>query len=404
MNNQKRFWLSFALIGLILAGISGWLVSEAQAHGGAAMLEERWQAAARLFVVDNGQSEIVAIDLPDGQVVARIDVAPKTMIMGATLDGAYVLAARGRDVDRQHLTVIASGVEADGMHRPYVAKTLLPGNSIGGFHGSHVGVLWDKYAMTIESQGKLLLFTAEELNGAHAFTPEVIELGKPDHFDLMQKGEDTVWVGALRSGSVRLIDRQGGEQAVYSCPAFHGMGSIDDDAFFACANDVLVVRSDGAEERIRYPGAERIGAFLNAGGVLWGTSEGVQNLQRLDPATMELTLVPLESTLYARATDEAEESLLLFLQNGELEVRKGNDGALVNSVAVTPPLPEMDEDVSGAIMPAIQVWGDKAYISIPNRGMIAEVNWREGRLLRNLRVGGMPTRMTLVEAFSQQDE
>lgn len=401
MKNSKRLLSGVLLVALGLISALWFITSNVSAHGGAAVWEERWEAAARLFVADNAQGEIVAIDLPDVQVIARIGVPPKTMILGATPDGAYLLSARGRDVDRQHLTVIASGVEADGMHRPYVAKTLLPGNAIGGFHGGHVGMLWDKYAITIESKAKLLLFSADELDGVHGFAPEVIDLQKPDHFDFMEE-EDTVWVGALRTGTVRLINRAGEELASHVCPVFHGIGRAGDHTFFACADGVLAIDATGQEHRIHYPGSERIGSFFPAGGVLWGTSEEVENLQRLDPAAMQLTLVPLDGILYAHATDDAEEHILLLLQNGELEVRNGSDGALIHSLPVTTALPELEEDVSGAIMPAIQVWGDKAYISIPNRGLIAEVDWREGRLMRNLMIGGMPTRLTLVKAHSAQ--
>lgn len=401
MNNSKRLLSSVLLVAVGLISALWLIAANVSAHGGATVWEERWVAAARLFAADNAQGEIVAIDLPDGQVIARIGVPPKTMILGATPDEAYVLSARGRDVDRQHLTVIASGVEADGMHRPYVAKTLLPGNAIGGFHDGYVGKLWDKYALTIESQAKLLLFSPEELDSAHGFAPEVINLQKPDHFDFMEE-KDAVWVGALRTGTVRLIDREGNELASHVCPVFHGMGRVEAHAFFACADGVLAIDANGNEHRIRYPGTERIGSLFPAGGVLWGTSEGVENLQRLDPAAMALTLVRLDGVLYAHAADDAEEHILLLLQNGELEVRQGSDGALIHSLAVTTPLPDLEEDVSGAIMPAIQTWGDKAYVSIPNRGVIAEVDWREGRLLRNLMVGGMPTRLTLVEARSAE--
>ncbi|MFQ3662261.1 MAG: hypothetical protein SNJ69_07690 [Chloroflexaceae bacterium] len=54
--------------------------------------------------------------------------------------------------------------------------------------------------------------------------------------------------------------------------------------------------------------------------------------------------------------------------------------------------------MSGAIMPAIVVRGSYAYVSLPHRGLVLEVNWESGKLARSLRVGGMPTRMVLIGA------
>jgi hypothetical protein len=60
----------------------------------------------------------------------------------------------------------------------------------------------------------------------------------------------------------------------------------------------------------------------------------------------------------------------------------------------------MEEDVSGAIMPAIVAHGDHLYVSLPHRGLIMDVNWQKGKVVRNLLVGGMPTRLVLVKAKS----
>jgi hypothetical protein len=47
-------------------------------------------------------------------------------------------------------------------------------------------------------------------------------------------------------------------------------------------------------------------------------------------------------------------------------------------------------------MSAIVVTGATPFVSLPDRGLVAEVNWEAGKDVRNLRVGGMPTCTALV--------
>ncbi|MGQ9492048.1 MAG: hypothetical protein ACUVS6_15400 [Anaerolineae bacterium] len=224
-------------------------------------------------------------------------------------------------------------------------------------------------------------------------------MGAADHYDFMPM-DDGVWVGALRTGAVRLLDPKGKELVRHPCPVFHGMtyDAKTKRAFFACAKDVLVVEDQQIKTRIPYPISERIGSFIETSAGFFGTSEGVTNLQRLDPVAMKLTPVPLKSILMAHGTTEDGEFMFTLLQNGMLEVRDGQRGELVRSIQIGPPLPEMEEDVSGAIMPAIVVHGDYLYVSLPHRGLIVEADWQKGKVVRNLLVGGMPTRLVLVKA------
>ena len=367
-------------------------------HGPAPEYKELWQGEARLFVADNARNEIVVVDLPDGQVTARLNVPPKTMTMGVTPDKAYLIVARGRDADRQHVSVIATGVEKEGLRLPFIAKTLLLGKAIGGVHGNHVGELWGKLFLVVESQGKIHRFDAKVLDPAAAFETSVLDVKTPDHYDLEEIGE-RVWVGGIRSG-VRLFDQQGKEVVRFECPANHGLihDAKTKRMFFACAQDVLVVEDTTLKTRIPYPITERIGAFTQTNGAIFGTSEGVQNLQLIDAAALTITPVPLKSTLYARATTPDKENLLVLLQNGELQVRDGKKGQVIRTIPVTQELPEMDETVAGAIMPSIATYKERAFVSLPHRGWIAEVDWKQGKLLRYLMIGGMPTRLALVPA------
>ena len=400
MKNQKikKLMLSSVLsIALILT-----VTNMVKAHGEASRRVEVWPGGARLFAADNSGAEVVVIDLPDGKVTARITVPPKVMAMGRTEDGAYVVTTRGRDTDRDFVTVISSGVEADGMHRPYVAKTLLIGKGMGGIHADHVDTLWGKPFLVSDEEARLFVFDQKAFAPEAAFAPEVISLNIPDHYDFTKLGQD-VWACSLRRGIVRLIDQQGKDVVTFPCTRFHGNAADPETsrAFFACAEGVLAVEQQKEKARIAYPTSERIGHFMDGDGVLIGSSEKVQNLQLLDPKNLTLKPVPLGSMLMARTMSADKKHIFVLLQNGNLEVRNGHTGDLIRSIIVSTPFPAMDEDVTGALMPSIAAWENRAYVSLPQSGIIAEVEWLEGKLLRSLTIGGAPSRLVLIEGKGQ---
>jgi len=378
------------------------VTAQALGHGLTAQRPEVWSADARLFVVDNARSEIVVIDLPDGQVVSRITVPPKVMLFGGTESGDYVIAARGRDTDRQFVSVIASGVEKDGMRRPYIAKTLLLGGSVGGIHAAHLEELWGKLFLVSEQEAKLLRFDEKALASEAAFTAEKLPLGRPDHCDLMVMG-DYVWAGYLLQGKVSLLDQQGKEVVTFACQRFHG-SAFDEEtgrAFFGCQDGILAVEDRKEKARIVYPISERIGSFIKGNDILVGTGERTENLQIVDPKKLTVTAVPLGSKLMAKVASKDGKFIYVLLQNGSFEVRDGSTGKLIRSIEASTPMPEMKEDVSGAILPMIALGGSLAYISLPQWGLIAEIDWTEGKLIRNLMIGGAPSRLVLIDAKGQ---
>ena len=387
------------LLVLLSIALTFVLVNLVNAHKEATKRAEVWPAGARLFAADNGRGEVVVLDLPDGQVVARITVPPKVMSMGKTEDGAYVVAMRGRDTDRDYVTVMASGVESDGMRLPYVAKTLLLGKGMGGIHADHVDTLWGKPFMNSDEEGKLFRFEQKALAPEASFAPEVIPLGPPDHFEFLELGEN-VWACNLRKGLVRLIDKQGKDVVTFPCTRFHGSAANAETgrAFFACADCVLVVEDQKEKARIAYPSAERISYVMEGEGVLIGSGEYGKSIQVLDPKNLTLNPITLGDKILAKTTSVDKKHIFLFLQNGNLEVRQGKTGELIHSVAVSTPLSDIVEDVTGAVLPSIALWENRAYVSLPQWGMIAEVNWAEGKLIRNIMIGGTPSRLVLIGA------
>jgi hypothetical protein len=154
ITKSLNFWSIF-LTGFLITLGSLWFIGQSNvwAHRDAPSYEELWSGEARLFVADNARDEILIIDLPDGQITARMQVPPKTMGIGATPDGNYVVVTRGRDVDRQHVTVINTAITKEGLRRPFISKTLLLGKSIGGIHGAHISTLWGNCSLLPRQKG-----------------------------------------------------------------------------------------------------------------------------------------------------------------------------------------------------------------------------------------------------------
>lgn len=361
---------------------------------------EAYPAEARLFALDNrsGASRLLALDLPEGRVVAELSLPPRGMSLVATPSGRYLLVSRGRDTDRQWLTVVWTGKEEGRWSRPVVAKSLLQGRGWNIGHGSEAYTLGGRLLAFAEREGVALLFPEESLAPEAPFQAERLRLPNPDHYHVVEAPEGT-YLTLLARGQVVLFDRGlREERARFSCPVEHGEAFHPGTgrSFFACARDVLAVEGGKELKRLAYPVQERIGAFLEGEGVFFGYSDGVQHLQRLDPVALTLTPIPLGGVFIRGKSDG--QRLYILLTDGRLQVREAREGRVLKEVRVSPPFPAVDEDTGGAIYPDIAPWPERglAYVSLPHLGLVAEVDVAKGRLVRYLRVGGSPTRLVLV--------
>ncbi|MGQ9734994.1 MAG: YncE family protein [Thermaceae bacterium] len=354
------------------------------------------ETQTRLFVLDNRNAQVVALDLPRGEVVARLSIPPKGMSMAATPSGRYLLVSRGRDTDRQWLTVIWTGRE-EGWRRPVVAKSLLLGRGLNISHGPKAYTLVKSPIVFAERDGLAHRFSEEVLEPSSAFHAETLKLPSPDHYHLVEAPEG-VYLTLLRMGQVLLYADPSlrEEKARFPCPVEHGEGfdPVTGRSFFACARDVLVLEGGREVTRLAYPVQERIGAFLKGEGVYFGYSDGVTHLQRLDPRGPSLTPVPLGGRYIGGASDGSR--LLVLLTDGRLQLREAREGRLLREIRLARPFPEMDEDTGGAILPDIALGGERAYVSLPHLGLVAELGLDPLRVLRFHRVGGMPTRLVLI--------
>lgn len=394
-------WVLLAL--LTLSSIA------ARAHGPVARKAEAQPSAARLFASDSASGEIVVIDLPAGNVVARLATPPHVLTLGIDASGRYVFAMRGRNTDRDTITVIDSGLDGAGQARfPSVARTFT-GNSPGGVHDGHLATVGGKSAIFQEGSGEIEVFGDGEFGSLGAVTTRRIRLAAPDHYHYLEAG-NYLYVGHLAKGMVQVIDRESGQQAavVDGCPVLHGMAAdpATGRLFFACMRDVLVVGTRGDElnrevGRIAYPSAQRIGIFLRgADGVLWGKTEGaIPALQRFDTRREPYAFgsIPVDSSIQ-QATSADGRRLFVYSRKGTLDIRDGASGELRHQLRISKAFEsEYHEHVDKALLPDIVSAGDRAWISIPPEGVIVEIDAAAGRELRRIATGGQPTRIVLAD-------
>ncbi|MFW2405954.1 MAG: hypothetical protein ACN4GT_14370, partial [Gammaproteobacteria bacterium] len=69
-------------------------------HGGTGRVAEGSTAEARLFVADAATGDVVAVDLPSGDVVSRLSTPPFIMSLALSADQRHLFAMRGRNTDR----------------------------------------------------------------------------------------------------------------------------------------------------------------------------------------------------------------------------------------------------------------------------------------------------------------
>src|SRR5262245_9617382 len=108
----------------ILIALAPLVTGSALAHGPVARAPEGQVTAARLFTADSATGQVVVIDLPGGDIVTRLSTPPFVLGLGIDPSGRHVFAMRGRNTDRDTVTVIDAGFEAGGLARyPTIVRT-----------------------------------------------------------------------------------------------------------------------------------------------------------------------------------------------------------------------------------------------------------------------------------------
>jgi len=394
------------LVNIVVLAICSAL---AWAHGPVDRIPEPTSEYARLFVADGASGNLIAIDLPDGNEVGRLTTPAYIMSLALTADERHLMVMRGRDTDRDMITVINTGldVEARKLRPPYVARTI-PVDTPGPGEKNHLQRAGDKDALLMEGPGEMLIFEDHNFAGLGPVNVRKYKLGAPDHYFYLESGEH-IYIGHLRKGYIQVLRHDTGEEVtkIPGCPVVHGK-AIDPETgrlFYSCMRDVMVVGSRGDEmnqvvARISYPEQQRIGAFLKGKDrILWGYTEGtLPIIYRFDTSVepYEFTVVPLGASLWQRAT-KGGEYLLIVTKGGVLQIRDGYSGDLLRSAEISGPfLGDYHEDVNKAVLPDIETLDNKAYVSLPHEGRVAVVDLATAEVEKYFETGGRPVRMSLV--------
>lgn len=410
MRHAGRNWIAAGWLALLTA-------VAAEAHGPVARTAEGQVADARLFTSDSATGDVVAVDLPSGNVVARLGTPPYVLTLALTHDNRFIFAMRGRNTNRDTISVIDTGVGAPGgkFRFPAIVRSWL-GRSPGGAHEGHLATVGGHDAVFNEGTGEVEIYESDNFASLDAVPVRRIKLAAPDHFQYLE-AVDNLYVGHLAKGMVQILDRQSGKEVarVPGCPLLHGM--IDDPTtgrlLFACMGNVLVVGTRGAEAnrevaRIPYPSKRRVGTFIHGkDGVLWGSDEGTNPaILRLDTRKLPYVFesIPVNAAIQRGVTEDGN-FILLYSRDGILDIRDGATGESLRTVKVSRQFDsEYHEHVDKALLPGIVTRGNTAYITIPPEGVIVEVDILAGKVVRKIEVGGQPTRLVLVKAMMTPPE
>lgn len=382
----------------------------ASAHGDFARTAEPTAADARLFVADATNGDLVALDLPSGEMVTRLSTPPYIMSLALSSDEQHLFTMRGRSTYRDFITVVHTGFdETDGkFYPPYVARTI-PVDTPGPGWENRMLTVGGRDALMMEGTAEFIILDDNAFTGLGQVAAHTYKLGAPDHYFYLEEG-DSLYVGHLRKGYVQVIDSKTGEEVtrIEGCPITHGKGKDEATGrlFYACMRDVMVVGTRGNEKnqvvgRIPYPEPQRIGAFMDGPGrILWGYTEDVLPIvYRLDTAVepYQFEVVSLGASIRQWMT-EGSQYFLSLTRGGVLQIRDGNSGELLRTAEVAKPFAkDYHEHVDKAILPDIKSMHGKAYVSLPHEGRIAVVDLETAEITRYFDVGGEPTRIVLAE-------
>jgi hypothetical protein len=394
-------------------------VAAAFAHTDVEVTAEEKRIDARLFTADASNGEVVAVDLPGGEVVARLATPPHMIYLAIGANRNYVYALRGKNSDRDYVTVIDTGFEpgSEQVRSPFIARSFV-GNIPDGVQQGFTATVRGKDAIIMEGDAELLIFQDADFGGFGEVSVKRFPLSTVDHYAFLDAG-DYIYIGHLGHGYVQVLDSDTGEEVarIEGCPVLHGKAKdrVSGRLFYGCQPFVLVVGTRGDEihkvvARIPYPEEQRIGNFyIGKDQVIWGYNEGVlPMIYRLDAGEEPLAfdVLPVEKSV-RQGTSADGNYLFILTYAGMLEIRDGATGEVLHRLEVSGPFdPDIEEKIDRAVMPDFQTFRDHVFLSLPHEGRVAEIDPAAGKIVRYIETGGEPTRLAIAfaETHDHDDE
>ncbi len=409
----RRCGIVLAVVAIImLAG--GVFAFAAEHHEDEHDDEHDSTVTARLVYRDRVNNQVVMIDLPSYELVARMWIAPEPGLMVSSADGRYVFVVNS---ESNLVTMIDTGLSleahGDHFHRhtgpPYIAHSLPTGNKPVHLYLTYGGNI----AVGNDDDGVVSIIDPFQANLTLQW--DDFGAGDPDHIGIgFSPDPFTIYAGKYYEGSIHVIDAETGitESVVEGCPALHGEAydPATRQVYFACDKHVLVVGTTGesrgkAVGRIPYPAQGRPGVLYThpKGGYIVGNFDG--GLLVVDTRAAQARFVAIPDAGGSPTLDLSADGSVALVRTKRGTVAKVDlnpVSAHFLEVTRTLRLGTLSEETAGADRKdppevAISPDGKVAYTSLPAEGQIAVVDVDHMEVVKMIEVGGKPTRLLVVE-------
>jgi outer membrane protein assembly factor BamB len=357
----------------------------------------------RLVISDAKSGMLQVLDLEKGAVVGSFS-SPGPANVYATPGGQFAFAVH-REANRVSIVYGGMELEDHGNHadiklsNPYSSATLNTGPKPTHFfaHGKDIAIFND-------GDGTVAVFNQDRLGLSMDFSE--ISTGPADH------GAPVVLDGMLLSGGVAggvvsLFTGSGRKvmQFPQNCPRLHGEAVLGAVVGFGCGDGVLLLEKRGsgfAAKKIPNPAGTpenvRVGTLISHAKHLVMVGNFGKGLVWVDPKTATLQPFALPANPASFKFD-ADGRLVVLTADGNLHTVDMVGKKVVSSLGVTAPITASGE---GAVRPSLAVGDGMAYISLPDKGEVLEVDLATMQIKRKFAVGGTPGSVALLQVGGVQ--
>ncbi len=340
-----------------------------------------------LVVADGRVGQLQVIDLEKGQVIATFSV-PGPANVYATGNGMYAFALH-REQNRVSVVYGGLNLEDHGDHKdlvteaPYILHTLTTGPKPTHFK-THAGVV------TIYNDGDGTVTVLEEKDLGLRLRMSEIATGAPDHGAPAFLG-GYVLAGSLNRGVVEVYSRLGRRvSTIEGCPRLHGEAVLGSRVAFGCADGVLIVEQRGLQFVGRKlpnpagaPERARVGTVVSHSKYPFFIGNFGQGLARIDN---QITPYPLPANPVRFAFDK-DGQLVVLTADGNLHTLEAATGKVIKSLKVSEPITASGE---GAVRPGMALADGMAFVTLPDKGEVLEIELADMTIKRRFNVGGTP--------------
>ena len=181
------------------------LPDNASAHEDVERTAEGDNIQARLFAADASNGDVVAVDIPYGEEITRLSTPPYMIYLALGGNNRYIYAMRGRNTDRDWVTVIETGFTPgdDTIRPPNIARSFV-GNVPDGVQHGHTATVKGKDAIIMEGDAELVIFDDPDFSGFGEISVRRFPLSVVDHFHFLEAG-DHLYIGHLGHGYVQVL-------------------------------------------------------------------------------------------------------------------------------------------------------------------------------------------------------